>query len=111
MNYAFTCCDSLFQVYSVRNQLCEKPAAERLGELSCNALQSMDTTTDQQDALYIVIDTNVFLSNLEFVEEVRDSRSEAFGRPFLVIPWTVLQVCYTSYTVYMYLNISNIQSY
>ncbi|XP_031784912.1 transcriptional protein SWT1 isoform X2 [Nasonia vitripennis] len=80
----------LSEVYSVRNQVCGK-RAEKLGELSCNALQSMDTPTDQQNALYIVIDTNVFLSNLEFVEEVRDSRSEAFGRPFLVIPWTVLQ--------------------
>lgn len=86
-----------FQVHSVRNQVCGK-RAEKLSELSCNALQLMDTSNDQQNALYIVIDTNVFLSNLEFIEEVRDSRSEAFGRPFLVIPWTVLQVCYTFYT-------------
>ncbi|XP_058790584.1 transcriptional protein SWT1-like isoform X2 [Phymastichus coffea] len=78
-----------FEVYSVRHQLCEKPA-KALSELSCHIINS-GHIPKKTNALYIIIDTNVFLSNLPFVEEVRDSQSEKFGRPFIVIPWTVLQ--------------------
>lgn len=80
--------DFYFKVYLVRSQLGEKPTSS---ELSGNTLQSVPTA-GETDALYIIIDTNVFLSNLPFIEEVRDSRSDKYGRPFIVIPWTVIQV-------------------
>ncbi|XP_064616886.1 uncharacterized protein LOC135480888 [Liolophura sinensis] len=41
--------------------------------------------------LFIVLDTNVLMSQLDFVEELRDMNLEGFGRPILVIPWVVLQ--------------------
>lgn len=55
-------------------------------------------TTDQPEHihnvdqdLYIVVDTNVFISNLAFVEDLRDHCFENFGLPVLVIPWVVMQ--------------------
>ena len=45
-----------------------------------------------QNSLYIVIDTNVFISNLELIKDIQDSTSHTYGKPFIVIPWTVLQV-------------------
>lgn len=74
----------------MRLQLCEKPA-EALSELSTHVINS-GHVPKETNALYVVVDTNVFLSNLTLVEEVRDSQSDQFGRPFLVVPWTVLQV-------------------
>ncbi|XP_011641920.1 transcriptional protein SWT1 isoform X1 [Pogonomyrmex barbatus] len=44
----------------------------------------------QKSPLYIVVDTNVFLSNLEVIEEVRDATFKNYPRPFIVIPWTVI---------------------
>ncbi|XP_012541968.1 transcriptional protein SWT1 [Monomorium pharaonis] len=41
--------------------------------------------------LYIVVDTNVFLSNLEIVGEARDVTFKNYPRPFIVIPWTVIR--------------------
>jgi hypothetical protein len=79
----------LFKVHSVRFQLCEK-RTRKLNEFSYSTLQSLDT--GEKYALYIIVDTNVFLSNLSLIEEIRDSYSDIFGRPFIVIPWTVLQV-------------------
>ncbi|XP_011315063.1 transcriptional protein SWT1 [Fopius arisanus] len=42
-------------------------------------------------ALYIVIDTNVFLSNIQAVEQARDTVFKTHGRPIIVIPWTVIR--------------------
>ncbi|XP_061189229.1 transcriptional protein SWT1-like isoform X2 [Saccostrea echinata] len=41
--------------------------------------------------LHIVVDTNVFISNLAFVQDLRDHCFEQFGLPNLVIPWVVMQ--------------------
>ncbi|XP_062608177.1 transcriptional protein SWT1-like [Saccostrea cucullata] len=41
--------------------------------------------------LHIVVDTNVFISNLAFVQDLRDHCFEKFGLPNLVIPWVVMQ--------------------
>ncbi|KAJ8039195.1 Transcriptional protein SWT1 [Holothuria leucospilota] len=40
--------------------------------------------------LNIILDTNIFLSHLSFVEELRDENITGFGRPMLIIPWIVL---------------------
>ncbi|XP_014209678.1 transcriptional protein SWT1 isoform X2 [Copidosoma floridanum] len=77
------------EVYSARVRLCEEPS-ETLSELSCNVLQAPNIP-GETNAFYIVIDTNVYLSNLTLIEEVRDFNSNIFGRPFIVVPWTVLQ--------------------
>lgn len=80
---------SIFQVQSVRFKLCDNSKANK--EVSTSSIHYMDTT-ESTNRLYMVIDTNVLLSDLKFIEDVRDSNSEIYGRPFLVIPWTVLQV-------------------
>lgn len=41
--------------------------------------------------LYIVIDTNVFLSNLPVINKVRDIEFRNYGNPIIVVPWTVLR--------------------
>eukprot|EP00794_Sanderia_malayensis_P016031 gene16031-17651_t len=41
--------------------------------------------------LYIVVDTNILLSHLKFVSELRDFPIPGAGRPILVIPWMVVQ--------------------
>lgn len=46
----------------------------------------------EKDPLYIVVDTNVFLSNLEIIEEARDTTFKNYPCPFIVIPWTVICV-------------------
>jgi len=38
------------------------------------------------------VDTNVFLSNLKIIEEARDATFKNYPRPFIVIPWTVINV-------------------
>ncbi|XP_014237391.1 transcriptional protein SWT1-like [Trichogramma pretiosum] len=77
------------EVHLVRSELVGKPN-ENASELPSNTLQSINCP-EQKSSLYIVVDTNVFLSNLSFIEEILDSNSEKFGRPFIVIPWTVIE--------------------
>ena len=57
-----------------------------------NILELPPEPARNKKALYIVVDTNVFLSNLQAVEEARDSVFKSFGRPFIAIPWTVIKV-------------------
>ena len=41
--------------------------------------------------LYIVIDTNVIISDLSFVQDLKDRQVTGYGKPVLYIPWIVLQ--------------------
>ncbi|XP_013413803.1 transcriptional protein SWT1-like [Lingula anatina] len=41
--------------------------------------------------LYMVLDTNILLSHLEFVKEILAHLIPGIGRPVLVIPWVVIQ--------------------
>lgn len=43
------------------------------------------------DTLYVVLDTNVLLSHLKLVSELKDYPIEGVARPVLVIPWIVIQ--------------------
>ncbi|KAJ4439086.1 hypothetical protein ANN_15043 [Periplaneta americana] len=40
---------------------------------------------------FIVLDTNILLSSLTYVEELRDTNFKGLGFPILIIPWQVLQ--------------------
>ncbi|XP_065068342.1 transcriptional protein SWT1-like isoform X2 [Rhopilema esculentum] len=42
-------------------------------------------------SLFIVLDTNILLSHLKFVSELKDSPIPGAGRPTVVIPWMVVQ--------------------
>lgn len=44
-----------------------------------------------QEKLYLVLDTNVLLSHLGFISELKDYAIKAVGRPLLIIPWVVMQ--------------------
>jgi len=54
--------------------------------------QSNKVESHEKRPLYIVIDTNVFLSNLEIIEKAKDTTFKNYPRPFIVIPWTVIRV-------------------
>ena len=81
-----------FEVQAVRTQLC----AEIDKDVSCtvtgNVLSSAPIPEQQEKRqLYIVVDTNVFLSNIEAVELAKDSTFKTYDRPIIVIPWTVIR--------------------
>ncbi|XP_028407735.1 transcriptional protein SWT1-like [Dendronephthya gigantea] len=53
---------------------------------------AMNVSSDgYEGSLYIVLDTNVLLSHLKFVVELKDYPIPGVGRPTLVIPWIVMQ--------------------
>ncbi|XP_012060914.1 PREDICTED: transcriptional protein SWT1 [Atta cephalotes] len=81
------------QVEVVRTQLCRENRIDETNCVSENAAeltQSNNTESHGKGPLYIVIDTNVFLSNLEIVEEAKDAVFKNYPRPIIVIPWTVI---------------------
>ncbi|CAC5417354.1 unnamed protein product [Mytilus coruscus] len=41
--------------------------------------------------IFIVIDTNVLIGNLSYIQDLRDRNIPAHGRPVLVFPWVVMQ--------------------
>lgn len=55
-------------------------------------IQHNRTEPQEKSPLYIVVDTNVFLSNLKIIKEARDATFKNYPRPFIVIPWTVIHV-------------------
>lgn len=82
----------MVEVQSVRMQLCTDNPSDLTKEMPENVLRfsnTFDRKSNQE--LYIVIDTNVFLSNLEAIEQARDAIFKSYGRPFIVVPWTVLR--------------------
>lgn len=44
-----------------------------------------------QEKLYLVLDTNVLISHLSFLVELKDFAIKGVGRPVLIIPWIVMQ--------------------
>ncbi|XP_039309297.1 transcriptional protein SWT1-like, partial [Solenopsis invicta] len=60
--------------------------SENIAELT----QLNEMKSHEKGPLYIVVDTNVFLSNLEIIEEAKDATFKNYPRPFIVIPWTVI---------------------
>lgn len=44
-----------------------------------------------QEKLYLVLDTNVLLSHLSFLVELKDYAIKGVGRPVLIVPWVVMQ--------------------
>uniref|UniRef100_A0A8D8R784 Transcriptional protein SWT1 n=1 Tax=Cacopsylla melanoneura TaxID=428564 RepID=A0A8D8R784_9HEMI len=48
-------------------------------------------TTQNRSSLIVVLDTNVFLSSMEFVSRARDYMTREYAYPTLFIPWQVVQ--------------------
>ncbi|XP_078350635.1 uncharacterized protein LOC144635377 isoform X2 [Oculina patagonica] len=49
------------------------------------------SSNSYKDTLYVVLDTNVLLSHLKLISELKDFPIEGVARPVLVIPWIVIQ--------------------
>ncbi|KAL5011604.1 hypothetical protein ScPMuIL_010155 [Solemya velum] len=58
---------------------------------TCTSQQTNPQHRDTEQNLNIVVDTNVFIHNLSFIEELKDFSIDGFGKPTLVVPWVVLQ--------------------
>ncbi|XP_033340043.1 swt1 RNA endoribonuclease isoform X2 [Megalopta genalis] len=81
-----------FEVQAVRTQLCTVNNAD----VSCSVPNyglSYPLISEQQEKkqLYVVVDTNVFLSNIDAIELMKESTFKTFDHPFIVIPWTVIR--------------------
>ncbi|XP_015127152.1 uncharacterized protein LOC107048489 [Diachasma alloeum] len=81
------------EIQSVRNELGadvhDVPMEQHPEECSLDLVDGQ--VESSRRALYIVIDTNVFLSNIQAVEQARDTVFKTHGRPNIVIPWTVIR--------------------
>ncbi|XP_072534845.1 transcriptional protein SWT1 [Salminus brasiliensis] len=71
---------------------------ESYGELTCMDVDPPEEGTtlplsqeQRQQDIFIVLDTNVLLSHLEFVKKIRSHGLGALGFPTLLVPWVVLQ--------------------
>ncbi|XP_053970494.1 transcriptional protein SWT1 isoform X1 [Hylaeus volcanicus] len=80
-----------FEIQAVRSQLC----ADNNTDLSCSVVNILNCSPplEQQEKrqLYIVVDTNVFLSNIEAVDLVKETTFKTYDKPVIVIPWTVVR--------------------
>lgn len=52
---------------------------------------SRHSAVSYSDTLYLVLDTNVLLSHLKLISELKDFPIEGVARPVLVVPWIVIQ--------------------
>lgn len=87
----------MFQIQEVRMQLStdQGTTQQRLPGHSINGLElSQASPNADKQTLYVVVDTNVFLSNLKTVTELLEDSGSAKSpyKPVVVVPWTVLQV-------------------
>ncbi|XP_012287331.1 transcriptional protein SWT1 [Orussus abietinus] len=81
----------MFEVQVVRSQLCSDDPMASKG-VQENTLDLFNTSAQiPGQELFIVIDTNVFLSKLQAIEEARDAVFRTHGRPIIVVPWTVIR--------------------
>lgn len=78
------------QVVRSHIALSDEPTTDMMPQNSLDLPDGPSTTPDLR-SLYIVVDTNVFLSNLGAVEEARDAVFKIYGRPIIVVPWTVFR--------------------
>ncbi|XP_024936579.1 transcriptional protein SWT1 isoform X1 [Cephus cinctus] len=79
------------EVQNVRVQLGTQAWDEITINTPKNDLEFPMTRDANNKDLYIIIDTNVFLSNIQAVEQARDAVFKSYGRPIIVVPWTVLR--------------------
>lgn len=53
---------------------------------------SNEAELSDKPPIYIVVDTNVFLTNLQIIEEARDAIFKNYSCSYIVIAWTVICV-------------------
>lgn len=62
-----------------------------LDPLKVEAESSRPSAVSYKDTLYVILDTNVLLSHLKLISELKDFPIEGVARPVLVVPWIVIQ--------------------
>ncbi|CAK9829010.1 Transcriptional protein SWT1 [Anthophora retusa] len=81
-----------FEVQTVRTQLCTENNTSMPRHVPDITLKyPLLSEQHEKKQLYIVIDTNVFLSNIEAIELARKSNFKTYDQPVIVIPWTVIR--------------------
>ncbi|XP_076171131.1 swt1 RNA endoribonuclease [Ptiloglossa arizonensis] len=81
-----------FEVQAVRTQLCAENNTDISCSTFCNILNCSPLLEQQEKRqLYIVVDTNVFLSNIEAIELAKETTFKIYDQPVIVIPWTVIR--------------------
>ncbi|EZA48629.1 hypothetical protein DMN91_012249 [Ooceraea biroi] len=81
----------LLEVEVARTQLSNKYYVDEVNRITRNnkeLIQPGRLESQNEEALHVVVDTNVFLTNLDVIEQVRNTDRKP--RPFIVIPWTVI---------------------
>ncbi|XP_066295474.1 transcriptional protein SWT1-like isoform X2 [Branchiostoma lanceolatum] len=87
------------EIQEVRGHLSTDASASHGTLTSMQVVQTeyMETETtgapgvDGNLPLFIVLDTNVLLNHLKFLDDLKDQQISGMGRPVLVVPWVVMQ--------------------
>ncbi|XP_078605427.1 uncharacterized protein LOC144878563 isoform X3 [Branchiostoma floridae x Branchiostoma japonicum] len=87
------------EIQEVRGHLSTDASASRgtLTSMQVVQMEYMETETtgvpgvDGNLPLFIVLDTNVLLNHLKFLDDLKDQQISGMGRPVLVVPWVVMQ--------------------
>ncbi|XP_050479146.1 transcriptional protein SWT1 isoform X1 [Bombus huntii] len=82
----------MFEVQAVRTQLCTENNVNTTCNIPSNT-SKYPLLSEQQAKrhLYIVVDTNVFLSNIDAVELAREAIFKTYDHSIITIPWTVIR--------------------
>lgn len=81
-----------FEVQAVRTRLCTENNMNTFCNVPSTSLK-YPLLSEQQEKkhLYIVVDTNVFLSNIDAVELARETIFKTYDHSVIVVPWTVIR--------------------
>ncbi|XP_026669491.1 transcriptional protein SWT1-like [Ceratina calcarata] len=80
------------EVQAVRTQLCTENSTKTLCNIGSNTLKyPLLPEQHAKEHLYIVVDTNVFLSNIDAIEIAKETSFVTYDKPIIVIPWTVIR--------------------
>ncbi|XP_026299733.1 transcriptional protein SWT1 [Apis mellifera] len=81
----------MFEVQAVRTQLCTETNVNMSYNVPNNILKYPLLSEKQaKNYLYIVVDTNVFLTNIDTIELARETTFKTYDHSLIVIPWTVI---------------------
>lgn len=78
-----------FEVQAARIKLCTQSMTNKKLEIEGNILQF--PSQEENKILYIVVDTNVFLLNLNAIIEAMNNKFITYNKPIIVVPWTVIR--------------------
>nr|XP_012138149.1 PREDICTED: transcriptional protein SWT1 isoform X1 [Megachile rotundata] len=81
-----------YEVQAVRTQLCIENNTNTPCNIPSNILKyPLPAEQQEKRQVYIVVDTNVFLSNIEMIDLLKETTFKTYDQPLIVIPWTVIR--------------------